>query len=289
MTGLQRIGFVGAGPVGTAFGVSLSQQNYEVSAVHDLNRAAAERFARAVPGCEVCETSQELADKADLVFITTPDDVIPQVAAQVGWHTGQAVIHCSGACSTDILEPARQQGAMVGSIHPCQTFASIEQAVDNLPGSTFAVQGDEPLLGTLKELTAALHGSWVYLTADDKALYHAAAAIACNYVYTVVKLAVDLWQHFGKSTAEATEAYLPLLRGTVNNIGSVGFPGCLTGPIARGDLDTIRRHLEALATRAPSHLQLYKALGVATVPIALEKGTIDRSTADSLLELLAPD
>ncbi|MCK4581130.1 MAG: DUF2520 domain-containing protein, partial [Dehalococcoidia bacterium] len=204
-------------------------------------------------------------------------------------HAGQAVLHCSGACSTDILEPARQQGAMVGSIHPCQTFASIEQAVDNLPGSTFAVQADEPLLSVLKEIATVLQGSWVYLTADDKALYHAAAAIACNYVYTVVKLAADLWQNFGKSTAEATEAYLPLLRGTVNNIGSVGFPGCLTGPIARGDLDTIRRHLDALAKRAPSHLQLYKALGMATVPIALEKGTIDRKVAERLRELLSPD
>ena len=178
---------------------------------------------------------------------------------------------------------------MVGSIHPCQTFASIEQAVDNLPGSTFAVQADEPLLSVLKEIATVLQGSWVYLTADDKALYHAAAAIACNYVYTVVKLAADLWQNFGKSTAEATEAYLPLLRGTVNNIGSVGFPGCLTGPIARGDLDTIRRHLDALAKRAPSHLQLYKALGMATVPIALEKGTIDQKVAERLRELLSPD
>ncbi len=286
---MRRIGFVGAGPVGTAFGVRLAQQDYEVTAVYDLNRVAVERFAMAVPGCEVCKTSQEVADKAELAFITTPDDVIPKVAAKVNWHAGQAVVHCSGACSTDILEPARRRGAMVGSIHPCQTFASIEQAVDNLPGSTFAVQAEEPLLSVLKELTAALQGSWVYLTADDKALYHAAAAIACNYVYTVVKLAVDLWQNFGKSTAEATEAYLPLLRGTVNNIGRVGFPGCLTGPIARGDLDTIRRHLKALATRAPSHLQLYKALGMATVPIALEKGTIDRSTADSLRDLLGPD
>ena len=286
---MRRIGFVGAGPVGTAFGVRLSQQNYEVIAVYDLNRAAVKRFARAVPGCEVCRTSQEIADKAELVFITTPDDVIPKVAAQASWHAGQAVLHCSGACSTDILEPARHQGAMVGSIHPCQTFASIEQAVDNLPGSTFAVQADEPLLSILKEVTAALQGTWVYLTADDKALYHVAAAIACNYVYTVVKLAVDLWQNFGKSSAEATEAYLPLLRGTVNNIGSVGFPGCLTGPIARGDLDTIGRHLDALAKRAPSHLQLYKALGMATIPIALEKGTIDQKVAERLRELLSPD
>lgn len=178
---------------------------------------------------------------------------------------------------------------MVGSIHPCQTFASIEQAVDNLPGSTFAVQADEPLLSVLKELTVALQGTWVYLTADDKALYHAAAAIACNYVYTVVKLAADLWQNFGKSAAEATEAYLPLLRGTVNNIDRLGFPACLTGPIARGDLDTVRRHLDALANRAPSHLQIYKALGMATIPIALEKGTIDRKIAERLRELLSPD
>jgi predicted short-subunit dehydrogenase-like oxidoreductase (DUF2520 family) len=131
-----------------------------------------------------------------------------------------------------------------------------------------------------------LDGDWVYLTAEDKALYHAAATIACNYFYTIVKLATDLWQNFGKSTAEATKAYLPLLRGSVNNIGNVGLPHCLTGPIARGDLATISKHIAALEKYAPEMLPLYRELGIWTIPIALAKGTIDQSRAEELEELL---
>jgi predicted short-subunit dehydrogenase-like oxidoreductase (DUF2520 family) len=286
---MQKIGFIGVGPVGTAFGVRLSQQGYEIIAVYDLNITAAHKFAKTVAGCQVCEKAQDVADIAEFVFITTPDDIIPKVAAQVNWHADQSVIHCSGACSTDVLKPAKERGATVGSFHPCQTFASIDQAVENLPGSTFAIEAEEPLLSVLKEMATALRGSWLVLKAEDKALYHASAAIACNYFYTIVKLATDLWQNFGKSTAEATQAFLPILRGSVNNIANVGLPGCLTGPIARGDSDTIRKHLDALEKKAPSIVGLYKALGMETIPIALAKGTIDQSVAQKLRDLLKPD
>jgi predicted short-subunit dehydrogenase-like oxidoreductase (DUF2520 family) len=286
---MQKIGFIGAGPVGTAFGVRLSQQGYEVIAVYDVSLAAAKRFAEKVTGSQIRETAQGVADMAEFVFITTPDDIIARVALQVNWRGGQSVIHCSGACSTDVLKPAREGGATVGSFHPCQTFASINQAVENLPGSTFAIEAEEPLMSVLKEMANALRGGWLEVKAEDKALYHASATIACNYFCTIVKLAADLWQNFGKSTAEATEAFLPILRGSVNNIANVGLPGCLTGPIARGDLDTIRKHLNALTKRAPTIVGLYKALGLETIPIALAKGTIDENVAEKLRELLKPD
>jgi predicted short-subunit dehydrogenase-like oxidoreductase (DUF2520 family) len=281
-----KIGFIGAGPVGTAFGVRLSQLDYKVIAVYDVSLAAAQRFAKTVKGCQIYEKAQELADTAEFVFITTPDDIIPKVAAELTWHTGQSVIHCSGASSVDALAPAKQQGAMVGSIHPCQTFASIDQAIENLPGSTFAIEAEEPLRSTLTAIATALNGDWVYLTAEDKALYHAAACIACNYFYTLVKIATDLWQNFGKSTAEATKAYMPLLQGSLNNIANVGLPGALTGPIARGDTATIRKHLAALEKYAPDLLPLYKELGIWTIPIGIAKGTLSQSKAEELRALL---
>jgi predicted short-subunit dehydrogenase-like oxidoreductase (DUF2520 family) len=281
-----KIGFIGAGPVGTAFGVRLSQLDYKVIAVYDVSLAAAQRFAKTVKGCQIYEKAQELADTAEFVFITTPDDIIPKVAAELTWHTGQSVIHCSGASSVDALAPAKQQRAMVGSIHPCQTFASIDQAIENLPGSTFAIEAEEPLRSTLTAIATALNGDWVYLTAEDKALYHAAACIACNYFYTLVKIATDLWQNFGKSTAEATKAYMPLLQGSLNNIANVGLPGALTGPIARGDTATIRKHLVALKKYAPDLLPLYKELGIWTIPIGVAKGTLNQNKAEELRALL---
>ncbi|MBE0415579.1 MAG: DUF2520 domain-containing protein [Dehalococcoidia bacterium] len=283
------IGFIGAGTVGTALAVRLSGKGYPVVAVSSRTKASARRLAEAVSGCRICDDGQAVADIAHLVFITTPDDVIAPVVQGLHWHPGQSVVHCSGADSTDILEPARGCGAHVGGFHPLQTFASVAHAIENIPGSTFAIEAEEPLLSTLKEMASALEGSWVRLSAGDKVLYHAAAVVACNYFVTLVKLATDLWQSFGVPPEQATKAFLPLLHGTLKNIDNVGIPGCLTGPIARGDLGTIKKHILALEKAAPGVLSTYRELGLQTIPIALSKGKIDEERARELRELLAKE
>ncbi len=280
------IGFIGAGTTGTALAVRLAQHGYQVAGVSSRSLTSAEKLASRIAGCKVYSGAQEVADITKLVFITTPDDTISKVAAEVQWHDGQNVVHCSGAHSIDILEPAKKRGAATGCFHPLQTFASVDQAINNIPGSTFAIEAEEPLASILKEMATALEGDWVILKAGDKVLYHAAAVIACNYLVTLVKLATDLWQTFDVPPAQATKALMPLLRGTLSNIENVGLPNCLTGPIARGDLGTISRHLESLLKQAPSLLGIYKELGRQTVPIALAKGKIDSPRAEELTALL---
>jgi predicted short-subunit dehydrogenase-like oxidoreductase (DUF2520 family) len=284
---MVKIGFIGAGTTGTALAVRLSQKECPVVAVSSRTLSSAQKLAKLVPNCRVCHAAQELADAAELVFITTPDDIIAQVCGEVQWRGGQCVVHCSGAHSVDILEPAKKLGAAVGSFHPLQTFADVNQAIENLPGSTFALEAEEPLLSTLKELTSLLNGSWVELKPGDKVLYHAAAVFACNYLVTLVKLALDLWRDFGVSSKEATKALLPLLEGTINNIVNIGLPNCLTGPVARGDLGTIERHLSALEAKSPSLLTTYKELGLQTIPIALAKGKVNEQKAEEMKALLS--
>jgi len=284
---MLKTGFIGAGTTGTALAVRLSQKGCPVVAVSSRTLSSAQKLAGLVPNCGVCHTAQEVAEAAGLVFITTPDDVIARVCSEVQWYEGQSVVHCSGAHSVDVLEPARRLGAAVGSFHPLQTFADVDQAIENLPGSTFALEAREPLLSTLKELTSLLKGNWVELKPGDKVLYHAAAVFACNYLVTLVNLALDLWQDLGVSSKEATRALLPLLRGTINNIDNIGLPDCLTGPVARGDSGTIERHLSALEARSPSLLTTYKELGLQTIPIALAKGKIDAQKAEEMKALLA--
>jgi predicted short-subunit dehydrogenase-like oxidoreductase (DUF2520 family) len=283
---MLKLGFIGAGTVGTALAVLLSSKDYQVAGVSSRSRTSAENLAKAVDGCRVLDNNQDVADKADLVFITTPDDTIATVASQVNWHHGQSVVHCSGADSTAILEPARKSGARVGSIHPLQTFAGVKQAIENIPGSTFAIEAEEPLKSTLRDMATALGGHWIELKASDKVAYHAAAVFACNYLVTLVKLATDLWQTFSIPPDQATRALLPLIRGTLHNIETIGIPQCLTGPIARGDTGTIKKHLEALKEKAPALLSTYKELGLQTVPIALAKGKINDLQARALEAIL---
>jgi predicted short-subunit dehydrogenase-like oxidoreductase (DUF2520 family) len=284
---MLKTGFIGAGTAGTALAVRLSQKGWPVVGASSRTLSSAQKLARLVPNCRACHTSQELADVAEMVFITTPDDVIGQVCSEVHWHKGQSVLHCSGAHSVDILEPAKRLGAAVGSFHPLQTLADVDQAIANLPGSAFGLEAEEPLLSTLKALSSLLNGNWVQLGPGDKVLYHAAAVFACNYLVTLVKLAVDLWKGFGVSSKEATGALLPLLRGTLNNIDSIGLPNCLTGPVARGDLGTIERHLKALGAENSSLLTTYKELGLQTIPIALAKGKVNKQKAEEMKTLLS--
>ncbi len=281
-----KLGFIGAGTVGTALAIGLNSRGYPVVAVSSRSKASADKLAQSIEGCRAVDSNQAVADAADLVFITTPDGIIPQVAAEVKWHEKQSVVHCSGADSTETLEPARKLGAQAGAFHPLQTFASVEQAIENIPGSTFALEAEEPLLTTLKEMTTALNGDCIVLKAEDKVLYHAAAVIACNYLVTLVKLATDLWQTFDVPTNQAAKALLPLLRGTINNIENVGIPQCLTGPLARGDAGTIKKHITALEKSAPAVLPTYRELGRQTIPVALAKGRIDEEQAKELQAIL---
>lgn len=283
---MLKLGIIGAGTVGTALAIRLQQGGYNIAVVSSLTRASAEKLARSINGCRVADNNQVVADTANMVFITTPDGVIPKIAAELTWHKGQSVVHCSGADSTEVLEPARLMGAIPGTFHPLQTFASVKQAIDNIPGSTFAIEAEEPLLSTLKQMADKLEGHAIELKASDRVIYHAAAVIACNYLVTLVKLADDLWETFGVSREEATRSLLPLLKGTLNNIDNVGIPQCLTGPIARGDTGTVKKHLTSLKREAPDVLSTYCELGLQTIPIAMAKGKIDENKDDELRKLL---
>ena len=286
---MLKLGFIGAGTVGTALAVRLNSKGYQVVAISSPSQTSAENLARAIKGCHGFNNNQDVADASELIFITTPDDAITTVVSQVKWYAGQSVVHCSGADSADILEPAKKLGAYVGVFHPLQTFANAKQAIENIPGSTFVVEAETPLLGTLKDMATTLGGHWIELKASDKVLYHTAAVIACNYMVTLVKLATDLWQTFSVPPHQATQALLPLIQGTIHNIDTVGIPQCLTGPIARGDTGTIKKHLDALQKKAPGLLSTYRELGLQTIPIALAKGRINEQQAHELQTILTAE
>lgn len=273
--------------MGNALAVRLSNKGYPVIAAASRTKSSADRLAERVPGCQSYDSKQSVVDNSDLVFITTPDDAIAEVASELQWRIGQSVAHCSGADSVASLEPAKKAGAQVGGFHPLQTFASIDHAIENLPGSTFALETEGDLLEIFKQMALALDGNWIKLGSEDKTLYHTAAVLACNYLVTLVKLSADLWETFDATSKEATQALMPLLKGTLNNIENVGLPNCLTGPVARGDLGTIKKHLVALEKSAPDVLSAYRELGRHTIPIALAKGKIDDKTADEMHQLLS--
>lgn len=282
----SKLGFIGAGMVGTTLAVALARQGYRVVAAASRTFASAQALAARVPGCTAIISAQQVADACDVVFITTPDDAIEAVAASVSWRPGQTAVHCSGAASLDVLASAQRQGALVGAFHPIQTFSSVERALGGLQGITFAIEGGPQVQPFLKEAALALGGRPLVLDGASRPLYHASTVMACGMVVALAAVAAELWQGFGVGRSEALAALLPLMRETVANVGAVGLPAALTGPYARGDIGTVCKHLAALQSRAPEVLPLYCQLALAGLPLALEKGRLTQDKATELRELL---
>ena len=281
------VGFIGAGTVGTALALCLARAQYRVVGVWSRGSASVRRFVARVAGAQACPDAQAVADTSDLVFITVPDDAIAQAASAVHWRSGQMVVHCSGALSLNVLEPAARAGAHAGTFHPLQSFATVEQAQEALSGSTVALEGDKQSLDLLEQVAHALNVRTIRLEPGQKVLYHVAAVFASNYLVTLTAVAARLWQELGLDSQAAIPALSPLMRGTLSSVEAIGIPDCLTGPVARGDVDTVRSHLEALALRAPNVLPAYRDLAVQTIPIAEAKGSLLPSQAERLRELIA--
>ncbi len=276
----EKIGFIGAGTVATTFAVKLAEGGCPVVAVSDIKPVLAQRMADLIQGCQIHETNQGVVDAADLVIIATWDQAMVPVINQINWRSNMGVVHTSGFFGTDILEPARRAGTRVGGFHPAQLFANLDQALEALPGSTFCLLGEPPLLDTLKEMVSALKGSWIVLKPTEKPLYHVALAFATDFPMVCVKICTELFQKLGVSQTETIKVITPLIRGTADGILNLGFPDCFSGPITRGDLSVLSKHVATIEENEPGLVELFKALDLHIVPMALAKGTIDEATAE---------
>ncbi|MEK6775863.1 MAG: DUF2520 domain-containing protein [bacterium] len=286
----SRVAIIGAGVVGTAIGTLLNQEGFEIAAVASRSMDSAETAARYIGAGTASTNLVKAAKQGELIFITTPDGAIASVcdkiAAKKGFSDGSTVIHCCGAHSAEILASARRCGARILSIHPLQTMADTDQAVANLPGSFFALDGDEEAIQTGKEIIRALGGSVMVIPSEGKMLYHAAAVVACNYFVALVFQALRMFEKVGIPGDSGLSALMPLIKGTVGNLEKTGIPRALTGPISRGDIKTIEGHLEAFDRLMPEGKRIYCEVGRVAADVAEAKGSIDAKTKGRLLALL---
>ncbi|QGP92136.1 hypothetical protein MGLY_14940 [Neomoorella glycerini] len=286
----MRIGIIGAGAVGTGVGILLRRRGYTIAGVASRTLASARRAAARL-ACPAFEGAVDVARRADVVFITTSDQAIGQVAASVaaqgGFRPGQTVIHMSGSLTSAVLDPARQAGALALSLHPLQSCADADRAVANLPGSVFSLEGDREALPLGKRLVTELGGEYFLISPEAKPLYHAAACVASNYLVSLIDLSRRLMQAAGMEPEMAARALAPLIKGTLDNINEKGIPQALTGPIARGDFGTVRDHLKAMEATVPELGELYRALGRYTAGLAGRKGSIDARKVALFGQILA--
>jgi predicted short-subunit dehydrogenase-like oxidoreductase (DUF2520 family) len=222
-----------------------------------------------------------------VLILAVPDDALNEVAnhvARAGAAPGGCVaFHLSGALSTDVMAPLHGAGYAVGSIHPLQTVADPWSGADRLAGCAYALAGEPAALMTGRRIVDALGGRPLVIPPALRPVYHAAAVFASNYVLAAAATVARTLAEAGITEEDSIAAVLPLMRGTMDNLEQLGFGAALSGPVARGDLDTVRLHLTRLTGR---ERLLYCALGRETVRLASGAG-LDPERAQALESLLA--
>lgn len=280
-----RVGFVGAGRLGTALAWGLHARGVRVAAVHSPRPAAAQALCAAIPGC-ASTNLQEVIERCDLVFLTTPDAAIEPTARAGRWRPGMGVVHCSGATEVQALAAAAACGAAIGGFHPMQTFGDPAAAVRTLPGCTVTIEAGPAIDGLLVALSNRLGCPVNRLPPGMRGRYHAAAGYASQFVNVLLDEAAQLWASWGATEAQAVQALLPLVRGTLSAVEAVGIARAMPGPVSRGDVGSIARHLQAVAPFGADTLQRYRTLCQATVRLAEGRGAIDASRAGQFRALL---
>jgi len=284
------VSIIGAGVVGRAVGRVLRERGYEILAVASRSSASVQEAVGFIGGGRAARSLSAAAKSADIVLMTTSDGAVrkacEQIASQKGFKRGSTVLHFSGALASSELAAAHERKAFVGSLHPMQSFPSAEEAVKRFRGTVFTFEGDREAEAVASKLVEDLDGRMISMTASAKALYHAACCVLSNYTVSVVDFGLALLELSGFSRKDAQKAVMPLLKGTIKNLEDLGSPAALTGPVARGDGETIERHLEALAPLPRDIRRLYCELGLYTLRVAQRKGKLDSGDGRHLWHLL---
>lgn len=267
----MKVGIVGPGRAGLGLALALRRAGVTVCGVHGRRPKPVPRGVRLSVG----DVPPWLAD-ADVVLLAVRDDALAALVrglARGPWRGGQVALHLSGALTHAVLAPLRRAGVRTASWHPLMTVsADPRRAAAHFRGATFALEGDAAAVRAGTRLARLLGGRPVRVRAAAKTRYHAGAVFASNYVVVMLEEAEMLLAAAGMTRPQARAALLPLALASLENVLDAGPAAALTGPVRRGDVATVRRHLAAL--RGPRR-RLYAAVAEAATRLARTAGLED--------------
>lgn len=268
------IGIIGVGIVGETLARSLDAAGYRLGGIYNRTHHKA-KFLTIDLNTIAIDSIEDIANHCDLILLTVSDDVIETIASQLSKIDlkHKAVVHVSGAASLDVLQAVQSAGAMVGSLHPAYPFSSVEASIKGLHGATFAIESShEVLRGWLIAMAKSLHGKIIEIPLGKKAQYHAALAIASNYMVTLYAVAQGLLMDISDDSDAIDGALDTLMSGTMQNLVEQGIPQALTGPLVRGDSGTLAHHLDALKDNVLLY-DTYINLAKLSYPMLSARGT----------------
>lgn len=282
----MKVGFIGAGKVGTSFGLFLNKKGINLSGFSSRKYSSSERSAY-LTNSKAYEDKIDLVKESDIIFITTNDDSIKKVADEISSSelilNKKVICHMSGALDSTIFTELKEKGATTASLHPMYPFSNIEQSAKQLQNANFSLEGDGEYFESIRKLLEKTSITYQEIETNKKILYHTAACIASNYLVSLLNTSIDMLKSVGFEEKKALSMLKTLVSQTINDIFEFGPQDALTGPISRGDIDTVCRHLEKLKeTDNEEWLKLYQILGLSTLNIAKNKGEINENILKKL-------
>jgi predicted short-subunit dehydrogenase-like oxidoreductase (DUF2520 family) len=286
---MSNITLIGTGKLGTSLGFALSLKGNRIAALSDMNFSSAKESRQIIGEGKVFKRSVPAARLGDWIMLTVPDDEIVKAAEELAgsdieWKE-KYVFHCSGLHSTESLKSLKKKGARTASLHPVRSFARKKTPPDAFEDIFFGLEGGAEALKAAKKIVLQLGGRYFLLRPEDKPLYHTACSMASNFLVTLLDTATYLLRQAGLTRSVASQILFPLVQGTLQNVKEFNAGSALTGPILRGDKDSVQRQLKALE-KFPEVQELYKKLAFQTLCFARREKSLSGTDFTALKALL---
>jgi predicted short-subunit dehydrogenase-like oxidoreductase (DUF2520 family) len=283
---MNAFSVIGSGQVGSALALALSRKRFRLQIVSDCSIWKARQVRKIVGQGRATTDNLVAASSADIIFICVPDDLISEVVKDIAIidFKGKYVFHTSGACSSKLLEPLACKGAAVASFHPVQTFAGRIPQPEIFRGIYFGIEGQPKARQFGKKLAARLGARTLVLSAEEKPVYHLACSISSNFLVLLLFEVKELLKSIGLEEKDILEILTPLLNKTLQNVKKLGTEKSLTGPVVRGDYQTVKKHLAITSTK-PGLDDLYRSLAREALLIGQKRG-LNEDKIKALKQLL---
>ncbi len=260
---MKKVSIIGAGKLGASLGAAFFKKGYRIKAISCCHLYSAKESRKIIGEGLESTDNIKTAEAGEIVVLSIPDDQIKKTAEElasssVTWQD-KFIFHCSGLLSSKILLPLKNKGALTASIHPIQSFPKKRTPVEQFKNIYFGIEGSEKALESSKKIISDLGGKSITIQTENKPLYHTACTFASNLFITLINTAQTLLSQSGIEEQETFQMIQPLIQGTLNNMSQSQYDSPLTGPINRGDVNTIKLHLKALQTK-PDCLKIYVAM-----------------------------
>ncbi|MDR2018342.1 MAG: DUF2520 domain-containing protein [Syntrophobacterales bacterium] len=278
----MKIGIIGAGKVGTALAYSMKKKGLHISAISDVSRESlslAERYLG--KGILYTVDNTKAVNSSDVIAVTTQDREIGRVAEEIydspAIVDGKLFFHTSGARPSSVLTPLDGKGAILGSLHPLQTFPDIESAICVLPSTYIFIEGAASAIKALTRIGESIGCKVVIIEGSRKVFYHLSAVFVCNLLCALFHSAESVMDR----ADIGLEPFYPIINATIDNIERAGPLASLTGPVIRGDMETVHDHLKAIADMGLER-EVYRALSLVALGMARKRNVLDEELLKAL-------